>query len=135
MIILDSPLLLSAIILFFLKWYYFDLITAFLSLLYGLFMFLTVFAIGKLGNVLFKQESLGGGDIKLSFLFGQILGYKMSIIAFVLSTFLALPYAVACLFLKKDHVVPFGPFLIGGLWLVFEFLEKFENVITFLLYI
>lgn len=132
MIILDSPLIISGIAIFLLKWYYFDISTALLSLATGLGSFLTMFAIGKLGDFLFKRESLGGGDIKLSFIFGMTLGFKMSIMALVLSTFLALPYAFACLFLKKDHEVPFGPFLIGALWLVFFFLDKFQNIFIFL---
>ena len=89
-------------------------------------------AIGRLGDVVFKRESLGGGDIKLSVLFGMVLGYKMSIVAIVLSTFLALPYAFACIFLNKSHEVPFGPFLVSALWIVFFFLEKFETIIPFL---
>jgi len=131
-IILDSPLLISAILIFILKWCYFGLQNAGLALLSGLGTFITMLLIGKLGNILFQKESLGGGDIKLSFLFGMILGYPMSIVSLVLSTFLALPYAVACLLFQNDHVVPFGPFLISSLWLVFFFYEKFSYIFTFL---
>lgn len=133
MIILDSPLVISIILIFILKWFYFDIQNSLLALLNGFFTFLTIFAIGKLGDKLFQKESLGGGDIKLSFLFGMVLGYQMSLIAFVLSTFLALPYALGCLFLNKNHVVPFGPFLASSLWFVFFFYEKFETIIPFLL--
>lgn len=129
MIILDSPLIISAISIFFLKWFYFDLSNAFLSLFEGMLSFFTMFAIGKIGNVLFKRESLGGGDIKLSFLFGEALGIQMAFAAFVLSTFLALPYAFACLFMRNNHEVPFGPFLVSALWIVFLFSEKFKNVL------
>ncbi len=129
MIILDSPLIISAFSIFFLKCYYFDLSNAFFSLLEGVLSFFTMYAIGKIGNVLFKRESLGGGDIKLSFLFGQALGIQMAFAAFVLSTFLALPYAFACLFMRNNHEVPFGPFLVSALWIVFLFSEKFQNVL------
>lgn len=133
MIILDSPLIISNVLIFILNWYYFELAFSLNSLIQGFYTFLTILVLGKFGDYIFQKESLGGGDIKLSFLFGMILGYKMSIIAFVISTFLALPYAIGCLLLNKNHVVPFGPFLASSLWLVFFFLEKFEQIIPFLL--
>lgn len=132
MIILDSPLVISILIIFIGNWYLLGIKQALLSIGSGLLSFLTMFLIGKLGDAVFKKESLGGGDIKLSFLFGMILGFKMSIVALVLSTFLALPYAVASLFMKEEHVVPFGPFLISALWLVFFFYDKFQNILIFL---
>lgn len=132
MIILDSPLIISVILIFLLKWIYFDSRTALISLGSGFFSFILMYIIGKLGDFLFKKESLGGGDIKLSFLFGMVLGAKMSLLALVLATFLALPYAVASLFLQKNHEVPFGPFLISSLWIIFFFYEKFENIFIFL---
>ena len=92
-----------------------------------------MFLIGKLGNVLFHKESLGGGDIKLSFLFGMVLGVPMGIVAIVLSTFLALPYAFGSLFLSKNHELPFGPFLVFSLWLVFFYYDKFYNIFHFLM--
>ena len=133
MIILDSPLVISSILIFLLKWYFFDFKIAGFSLLEGLLTFITMYAIGKLGNFLFKKESLGGGDIKLAFLFGLTINYKMSVVALVLSSFLALPYAIASMFLNQEHEVPFGPFLISALWLVFLFYEKFEQILFFLL--
>lgn len=128
MIILDSPLIISAILIFILKWIFFGSIEALLSIAWGLLSFLIMFAIGRFGDILFKRESLGGGDIKLSFLFGMSLGYQMAIVAFVLSTFLALPYAFASLLMKRTHEVPFGPFLVSALWIVFHFYDKFEKI-------
>ena len=133
MIILDSPLIISALLIFAIKCVELPLLTASQSLLSGLLSFLTMYAIGKFGDAIFKRESLGGGDIELSFIFGLTLGYKMAIVALVLSSFLALPYAIASMFLNKDHEVPFGPFLISALWLVFLYYDKFENILIFFL--
>lgn len=129
MIILDSPLLITLIAVFFLKWYYFSLETAGLSLLNGLFLFLLMLAIGFLGKWMFKRDALGGGDIKLAFLFGQILGIPHALIALVLSTFLALPYATFSLFHSEQREVPYGPFLIGALCIVFFFYDKFTYIV------
>ena len=133
MIILDSPLVISGIGIFLLNISFHGIEKALLSLGAGFLSFLTLFFIGKLGNILFQKEAMGGGDIKLSFIMGMSLGYKMYLIAFILATFLALPYALGCLFFQKDHEVPFGPFLVSSLWIVFFFYEKFHYIITFLL--
>lgn len=126
MIILDSPLIVSAILIFSLKWIYFDIYEALFSLIDGLLAFLTMLFIRQIGNIIFKKESLGGGDIKFSFVTGMILGYKFTMISLVLSTFIALPYAVATMVMKKNNEVPFGPFLVSSLFLIFFFFEKFK---------
>jgi len=128
MIILDSPLLISAILIFTLTWLSKGFLPSLISLMEGFGMFLTFLLIGKLGAFLFKREALGGGDIKLSFLIGMVLGYKMGLLSFIFATFLALPYAILCLFLKEGHEVPFGPFLVSSLWIIFFFQEKFTLI-------
>jgi len=132
MIILDSPLVVSAILVFGLKWYYYGIYEALFVFLYGLLSFLTMLLIRQIGNVLFKKESLGGGDIKFSFVTGMILGYKFMMVSLVLATFLALPYAVATMILKKDNEVPFGPFLVSSLFLIYFYYEKFQYLLYFL---
>ena len=132
MIILDSPLVVSILLLLVLQLIYFDLRTVAFSLLSGLFSFLTLLFIGKVGDWLFKRESLGGGDIKFSFVMGALLGYKYAIVALVFSTFLALPYAVGSMLLNKDNEVPFGPFLASSVAIVYFFIEKFQYLFYFL---
>lgn len=129
LIILDSPLVISSILLFLLKLFYFNYTEALFSLLDGFLVFLTMLFIRQIGNILFKKESLGGGDIKFSFVMGMILGYRFSMIALVLSTFLALPYAVAMMILNKNNEVPFGPFLVSSLFLIFFYFEKFQYLV------
>ena len=67
MIILDSPMVISAILIIILKFIYYDSIDVLISLISGLCLFLVMILIYKLGNFAFKKESLGGGDIKFSF--------------------------------------------------------------------
>ncbi len=148
MIILDSPLVVASILLFLLKYIYFGWNEVFFSFLCGLFTFLVMLFIGKIGNILFHKESLGGGDIKFSFVMGIILSYgifdcshlfwciisillgsKVSIMALIFSTFLALPYALGSLLLKKDNAVPFGPFLVSSTFIIFFFFEKFQYIL------
>lgn len=132
MIILDSPLVVSMVLIIILKLVYFDFKTTIYSVMSGLILFLVMLLIEKIGTLLLKKDSLGGGDIKFAFIMGLALDLKLGIVALVLSTFLALPYAVASVKLMKSHEVPYGPFLAGALFIVFFHFDKFTNLINFL---
>ena len=130
-IILDSPLIISSLGIFILKWYYFGVRTAILSLLSGIIMFAIVYGIKKFGDFIFKKESLGGGDIKLSFVLGTFLGIRLSLVSFILSSFLALPYALGSAYFTQKKEVPFGPFIISAATIVFIYIDKFTNLLDF----
>lgn len=132
MIILDSPLIISSILILGLKAYYFSLKTMLLSFLSGLIIFILMLAIKKFGDIVFKKESLGGGDIKFSFVIGIVLGFQLSLAALILSSFLAFPYAAAVTYLAKEKELPFGPFLAASLTIVFLFMDKFSDLIFYL---
>lgn len=132
MIILDSPLLISALGIFLLEWFFYGLSFAFSRILAGIILFFFMYFVGILGKFLFKREALGGGDIKLSFLFGLVLGLSHGLIALTLSTFLALPYATFNLYSSHTNELPYGPFLISALCLVFFFYDKFSWFLDFL---
>lgn len=129
MIILDSPLIISAILIFSLKWIYYGITEALFSLLYGVILFIFMFSIGLLGKKMFKREALGGGDIKFAFVMGQSLGIQYALISLVFSTFLALPYAFYSIIGNKSKEVPYGPFLASALWFVHFFKDKFQYVL------
>lgn len=129
-IILDSPLVVGSIILFFCRWYFEGIKTTVPYLISGIALFLSMYLIKLLGDFLFKRESLGGGDIKFAFVMGQVLGFRLGLCALILSTFLALPYSCASLMLKKNNEVPYGPFLASSLFIVFLFSEKFISLLN-----
>ena len=129
MIILDSPLIISAILIFILKWVYFGITNALISLFTGLIVFLVMLLVGFVWKKIYKRDSLGGGDVKLSFVIGMVLGIQLSMVALIFSTFLALPYALATIVLKKDSEVPFGPFIVSSLLIVFLYYDKFYNIV------
>lgn len=72
-------------------------------------------AIGLLGNLIFKKESMGGGDIKLIAMMGAFLGIEKVLLVFLFAPLLALPFALYVKWVKKNETIPFGPFLaLGG---------------------
>ncbi len=132
MIILDSPLIVASILILILKAYYFGFKDMGLSILSGLALFLFMLVVSIIGRKIFKREALGGGDIKFSFVIGLILGLRLGLSAIILSSLLAIPYALASLMLSKTREVPYGPFLAGSMGVVFLFSEKFLNLIYYL---
>lgn len=75
----------------------------------------TLYLTGMLGDFLFKKESMGGGDIKLLAMAGAFLGWKTVLITFFISPMLAVIPGLLLILFKKEHVIPYGPFLALGL--------------------
>ncbi|MBY0146692.1 prepilin peptidase [Neobacillus niacini] len=74
------------------------------------FLFLLIIAIVSKGG-------MGGGDIKLYALLGFVLGFKLVLLSFFLSTlFGAVIGGLALLFkiVKRKQPIPFGPFIAAG---------------------
>jgi len=84
------------------------------SIFHGLIAFLIMFLLKKFGDFIFKKESMGGGDIKLLFIFGMVLTSPIAILSIFLGSLIGLP--ISLVMLKKDnsHIIPFGPFLSAG---------------------
>ena len=63
---------------------------------------------------------MGGGDIKLMFASGLLLGTKGIIVAFVIAVVIGGSYGIYALMTKKQDskdAIPFGPFLCVGLYI------------------
>lgn len=82
-----------------------------IAIVEGFGSFILMFLIKKIGDFMFKKESMGGGDIKLMFLFGIVLGFEMSAVSIFIASFIGLPVSLWILYKKKNHEMPFGPFL------------------------
>lgn len=127
LIILDGTVYFGAIIIIILKIVFFGIHSALLSLISSIVIFLFMYLIKILGDKIFKRESLGGGDIKLSLFIGATLGLKLSLISIVIASFIALPYALYYMNSKKEKEVPFGPFLILATLVTFIFMEPISK--------
>lgn len=71
----------------------------------------SLYLTGLLGNIMFRKESMGGGDIKLLAMVGSLLGWQAALLAFALAPVLALAPGVVVLLRKGSHLIPYGPFL------------------------
>ena len=91
-----------------------------------------MFLIKKLGDLLFKKESMGGGDIKLLAVFGLVLDWPLALISIFVGSLIGLPIALIICLRKNEHILPFGPFLgIGAILILFSKID-INQIIEFL---
>ena len=77
-----------------------------------------------------RGKWMGVGDIKLAFLIGLLLGHPNTILALFLAFLIGAIIGVGLIGLKKKTIkseLPFGPFLILGIYLALFFGEKIIN--------
>lgn len=112
LIIPDEVTLFFSILVLVVKFVVEGLKPAFLALFSGAFLFLLMYLIMRLGNVILKKESLGGGDVKLMFFVGITIGPLLGAFSIFLSSIIALPLSLLVLIRNKENVIPFGPFIL-----------------------
>ncbi len=124
MIISDEVLIFFAILLsieiFLIYGYKVFLYRLLSALIAGVVMFL----IKKLGDFLFKKESMGGGDIKLLAIIGLTLGWPLALISIFFAAVIGLPVAFIICLRNNNHILPFGPFL--GMSAILILLSKID---------
>ena len=133
MIILDEVLIVSTLVVAVIYVIFLGLEQAAYHIYSGVGAFVIMYSIKLLGDKLFKKESLGGGDIKLMFLFGMVLGLPMSVCTIFLATFIAFPVALIILFSNKENVIPFGPFLSMAAMIIYISGVEIMDILNFLI--
>jgi prepilin signal peptidase PulO-like enzyme (type II secretory pathway) len=110
-----------------------DLGYAFIDIIIDMVLiYLVMFAIKKIGDFVFKKESLGKGDLKLMAYIAIVLGFKLSIITIFLASFIALPVAIISNLKKDKLMLPFGPYLAIGAIILFLLKVDFNSLLELL---
>ena len=133
MIILDEVLVVSALMIILIYLVGDGWLKMAYHIYNGIGAFVAMYSIKLLGDKVFKKESLGGGDIKLMFLFGLVIGFPMAICTIFLATFIAFPIALIILFSDKENIIPFGPFLSIAAILILVVKIDISDVLNFLM--
>jgi len=79
-----------------------------------------------------ETESMGGGDVKLLAMIGAFLGWQMALIGLVLGCCVGAVIGTINFVVKKDHTIPFGPFLAIGALIALFWADKIVNYIFML---
>ncbi|MBT3631620.1 MAG: prepilin peptidase, partial [Candidatus Marinimicrobia bacterium] len=77
-------------------------------------------AIRYFGEIVFKKEAMGFGDVKFAAMAGWVLGWDIGLVSMFLA-FLSATLLFAVLIptgvITRKQQVPFGPFICIGIWL------------------
>jgi leader peptidase (prepilin peptidase)/N-methyltransferase len=87
------------------------LLTAVVGIIGGSAM---VWAVRIAGSLALKREALGFGDVTLMMMIGAFLGWQACVIIFFIAPFAALVVGILQMILRRDNVIPYGPFLCLG---------------------
>lgn len=85
----------------------------------GVLLFSIMYMIMLLGDFLFKKESLGGADIKLMFIAGLVLEPILGVTVIFIASVVALPVSLLLYLVNKEKIIPFGPFIVFGILLLY----------------
>lgn len=108
------------------------------SLIGGIFGFGLLFIIAFIGQKVYKQEVMGGGDIKLYGIIGLILGLKMTLISLFFASIIGTILGILLINLKvlnKEKMIPFGPFIAIGSLVTYFYGYEIINWYLNLLYL
>lgn len=95
-------------------------------------IYFIMYIIKKLGDLVFKKESLGNGDLKLMIYIGIVMGWKLSIIIIFIGSFLALIPSIINNYKKDKVMLPFGPFLAIATMILFLMKVDFSSLLELL---
>ena len=98
----------------------------------------TLLLVAVVGSVVYKTDAMGMGDVKLLAVIGLFLGWRLTLVALLLSVILAAIVSFVLILSKKVNgksEVPFGPFIAIGTfiamlygWNIIEFYMGFMPV-------
>lgn len=97
----------------------------------GLLFDLVYFKLLKRPPIQGETESMGGGDVKLLAMIGAFLGWQKVLLTFFIAPVFGAVIGIVNLLIKKDHTIPYGPFLSLGAVLSLFWADKIINLIIF----
>ena len=119
MIIPDEVTLITSLIIIATSFIGMGLSKGLIQLGSGLIAFGVMYLVMLMGNFIFKKETLGGADIKLMFIAGLVLHPILAVIVIFIASCIALPVSLVIYLMNKEHMIPFGPFLVAAILLLY----------------
>jgi leader peptidase (prepilin peptidase)/N-methyltransferase len=84
-----------------------------------------ILAVGYLGELVFKKEAMGGGDVKLLAMIGAFVGWKLALLTIFFGSLAGAVIGLVMKLFTGDEYIPFGPFLALGALAALCFGERF----------
>ena len=147
LIIPDSFIIIPAVIIVIVRFIQYGLMSTLIAVAFGIVSFGIMYLIMILGSKMFHKEAMGGADVKLMFIIGLVtapiysqvttgelfLNVLMPLLVVVAASFIALPSSLFLYAKQRENVVPFGPFLVIGLLIVYFTKVDIKDIFMFLL--
>jgi leader peptidase (prepilin peptidase)/N-methyltransferase len=92
---------------------------------------LIYFKLLKKGPIDGETESMGGGDVKLLAMIGAFLGWQKALLTFFLAPFFGAVIGIINLIVRKQHTIPYGPFLSFAAFISLFWADKIVALIFF----
>jgi leader peptidase (prepilin peptidase)/N-methyltransferase len=70
-----------------------------------------IYGMGMLGEMAFKKEAMGGGDVKLLAMIGSFIGWKLTLLTFFVAPFFGSIVGIILKMREGKDVIPYGPYL------------------------
>lgn len=71
----------------------------------------SIYLMGFFGELVFKKEAMGGGDVKLMAMIGSFLGWKMALLIFFLAPLFGAAVGIVLKLKYGRETIPYGPYL------------------------
>lgn len=71
----------------------------------------SIYFIGVVGKLIFRKESMGGGDVKLLAMVGSFLGWKAALLIFFIAPVFGAIVGIILKLKYKAEIIPYGPYL------------------------
>ncbi len=87
------------------------------SFVYSFLIVMFVWIVAKAVSLLFRKDSLGGGDLKLLYVFGWLFSFQSNVVIIFISSVAGIFYMVLMYVLGQKSLrreIPYGPFLVFG---------------------
>lgn len=71
----------------------------------------SIYLMGFFGEMVFKKEAMGGGDVKLMAMIGAFLGWKLALLTFFIAPLFGSVAGIILKIKNDQNVMPYGPYL------------------------
>ncbi len=71
----------------------------------------SIYLMGFLGELVFKKEAMGGGDVKLLAMIGAFLGWRLALLVFFIAPLFGSVVGIVMRIREGSETIPYGPYL------------------------
>jgi leader peptidase (prepilin peptidase)/N-methyltransferase len=89
----------------------------------------SLLCLGMFGELIFKKEAMGGGDIKLLAMIGAFLGWQIAILTFFIAPFFGIGAGIIAKIKKGDEYIPYGPHIVIASFVCLLWSDKILKII------